>query len=106
MTQVSTVFQISIHTLASLASLMLAFAEGSAYPQAFTVPLAVLAFFFTERSKIFALPAWCANLLGLGAFVMSGWEFFSKDIEGRILSGAHLLVYLSWIVLFPEKRIV
>jgi len=104
--KVSTVFQVSIYGLAIIASLMLAAAEGTVFPQMLTVPLAVAALILTERTRTVALPVLWANALGLLAFVAAGWEFFDENIEGRILSGAHLLVYLSWIVLFQEKHVV
>lgn len=103
MSRVSAVFQISIYGLVSIASLMLAIAEGAFLPQCLTPPLAVLAYFLVERSRSFALPILAANSLGLVAFAAAGWEFFDENIEGRILSGAHLLVYLTVIVMFQKK---
>lgn len=98
-----TVFQVSIYGLACFSSVILAVAHGSAFPQALTVPFGLSALFFTERwKKIQLSPLW-ANLLGLLAFVVATFEFFSEDLEARLISGAHLLVYLSWIVLFQEK---
>ena len=101
--QLSTVFQISIYGFLTLSSVMLAMAEGTANPQGWTVPLALLAFFFVERKKVLQVPSPLANSLGLVAFALAAWEFLSPNIEGRLLSGAHLLVYLSWIVLFQKK---
>ena len=99
----TTVLQVSLYGLMILASGMLAFAEGASFPDAFTIPLAILALFVTERWKLFWLRVSWANVLGIGAFVLAGWEMGSGQIEARLLSLAHLLVYLTWIVLFLPK---
>lgn len=99
----TTTLQVSLYGLVMLASTMLGFAEESAYPDVFTIPLAILALFVTERWKLFHLQVRWANLLGLVAFCLAGWELSSGQIEARLLSLAHLLVYLTWIVLFMTK---
>ena len=99
----TTVLQVSLYGLVMLASGMLAFAEGAGFPDAFTIPLAILALFVTERWKLFWLRVSWANVLGIAAFVLAGWELSSGQIEARLLSLAHLLVYLTWIVLFLSK---
>jgi|GEM_PF-492993 len=95
--------QVSLYGLVMLASGMLSFAEGTAFPNAFTIPMALLALFLTERWKLFHLRVRWANVLGLAAFCLAGWELSSGLIEARLLSLAHLLVYLTWIVLFMSK---
>lgn len=99
----TTALQVSLYGLVMLASGMLAFAEGNGFPDAFTIPLALLALFLTERWKMFELRLRWANVLGLVAFGLAGWELSSGSIEARLLSLAHLLVYLTWIVLFLSK---
>lgn len=99
----TTALQISLYGLVMLASGMLALAEGAAFPDAFTIPMALLALFLTERWKLFHLRVRWANVLGLIAFGLAGWELSSGQIEARLLSLAHLLVYLTWIVLFVDK---
>ena len=99
----TTVLQVSLYGLVMLGSGMLAFAEGASFPDAFTIPLAILALFVTERWKLFWLRVSWANVLGLGAFGLAGWEMSGGQIEARLLSLAHLLVYLTWIVLFLSK---
>ena len=102
--QLSAVSQTSMFVLASLSAVMLAIAEGNAWPAGLSVPLAVVALFFTARWNILRLATVWANVLGLVAFSGALVEFFGEDIESRLLSGAHLLVYLTWIVLFQEKQ--
>ncbi len=99
----TTVVQFSLLGLVALGSLMLAFAEGSGFPDAITIPLALLALFVTDRWKLFRLSTRWANCLGLAAFSLAIWELSGGDIESRLLSFAHLLVYLTWILLFLEK---
>lgn len=99
----TTALQFSLYGLVMLASGMLTLAEGAAFPDAFTIPVALLALFLTERWKLFQLRVRWANLLGLVAFGLAGWELSSGQIEARLLSLAHLLVYLTWIVLFVAK---
>lgn len=99
----TTVLQFSLYGLLVLASGMLAFAEGAAFPDALTIPLAILALFVTDRWKLFCLSTRWANCLGLTAFGIAIWELSGGDIESRLLSFAHLLVYLTWILLFSEK---
>ena len=99
----TTALQVSLYGLVMLASGMLAFAEGSSFPDAFTIPLALLALFLTERWKLFQLKVRWANVLGLASFGAAGWELSGGQIEARLLSLAHLLVYLMWIVLFVPK---
>jgi transglutaminase-like putative cysteine protease len=44
-----------------------------------------------------------ASVSGFFAMVTATMEFFSDNVEGRLLSGIHLVVYLTWIVLLQRK---
>lgn len=101
----TTVLQLSLYGLVMLSSGSLAFAEGSGFPATLTIPLAVLALFVNERGKLFRLSIRWANVLGLVAFCLAGWELSSGAIEARLLSLVHLLVYLTWIVLFMPASV-
>tara|TARA_R110002095_G_scaffold78106_2_gene67168 strand:+ start:129100 stop:131373 length:2274 start_codon:yes stop_codon:yes gene_type:complete len=81
---------------------MFMMAEEALFPQLLTVPLGILTLFFTDRWEKFSLSPLWANILGLLAFLIVCAEFFS-NIEGRLLSGAHFLVYLTWIILLQKK---
>lgn len=96
------IFQLSIFCLVALSSFMFMVAEGGLFPQLFTIPLALLTLFFTDRWNKFSLSPLWANILGLLAFLLVCGEFFS-NIEGRLLAGAHFLVYLTWIILVQKK---
>ncbi|MGC1273567.1 MAG: DUF3488 and transglutaminase-like domain-containing protein [Planctomycetaceae bacterium] len=96
-------FTISLYAVACAASLMLAAAEGGWYlPAALTLPIAIAAYAFVERRDR-RLSTVAANCLGLVAIAAALLELFVRDIEGRILFGAHLLVYLSWVLLWQPK---
>lgn len=99
----STVFQLSVYSLAAMSGLILAIAEGSALPAGATLPLAILTLVFVEHRRLLHLSTGWANACGVLAFVAAAAEFFGDNLEGRLLSGAHLLVYLSWIVLVQRK---
>lgn len=96
----TTVLQLSLYGLVMLSSSSLGLAEGRGFPSALTIPLAVLALFVNERWKLFRLSIRWANVLGVVAFCLAGWELSSGTIEARLLSLVHLIVYLTWIVLF------
>ncbi|MCA9019464.1 MAG: DUF3488 domain-containing protein, partial [Planctomycetaceae bacterium] len=95
-------FQISIYLLVALSSIMFMMAEGGVFPQLMTIPLGLITLFFTDRWEKFSLSPLWANILGLLAFLVVCAEFTS-NIEGRLLSGAHFLVYLTWIILLQKK---
>lgn len=95
-------FQISIYLLVALSSIMFMMSEGGVFPQLLTIPLGLLTLLFTDRWEKFSLSPLWANILGLLAFLVVCGEFFS-NIEGRLLSGAHFLVYLTWIILLQKK---
>lgn len=109
--QLATVYTISLYGLTALASWMLARAEMEESTNATwwisitTWPVLAAAFLVTEGPRGWKLPAWLANLLGAVAVGTAAWEFFSPDQQAKLLSGAHLLVYSTWIVMFQEKNI-
>lgn len=95
---------ISIYSLAALSSMLLAYAEIAFLPQCLTPFIVIVAFVFVERKKSFSLSTLWANLLGVASILLAAQELFFGSIEGRLLSGAHLLVYLMWIVLLQKKE--
>lgn len=109
--KLSTVYTISLYGLTALASFMLARAEMEEssnvtwwIPLA-TWPMLLVAFLSTEGPRGWKLSAWVANLLGALSVAVSAWEFFGPDQQSKLLSGAHLLVYSTWIVMFQEKNL-
>jgi protein-glutamine gamma-glutamyltransferase len=99
----ATVFHISVYALTALAALILAMAEEFPLPTALTLPIAGAALYWNEWRRTIRLRVITANLLGVLAFVVAGIELTSETLEGRVLAGAHLLTYLSWIAMFQSK---
>jgi protein-glutamine gamma-glutamyltransferase len=103
--RIATVFFISVYSLIAVAGLMLSFAEGSPFPGMFTPAVAVVAYVLTDHTKKWHLPVVFANALGIAVFALAGWQIYdTTTLEERLLAGSHLVVFLSWIVLFQEKR--
>ncbi|MCA9069687.1 MAG: DUF3488 domain-containing protein, partial [Planctomycetaceae bacterium] len=117
--KLSTIFEVSLYAMVALSSGMLFVSEGTKNglpPQTFTIFILIPAYYFVDRAKKGSLPMWVAGILGLVAL---GWSFggipqylkFEKGMpvlpeEKRlelIFAAAHLLVYLTWIVLLVEK---
>ena len=90
--------------LALTAALIFAAAEGGPTPL-IVVPAAILSLAIVETGPRIGLPGWLATLLAGVAIYLSAREFFSEDIEGRLLSTGHLLAYLTAIVLLLKKSI-
>ncbi|HEV8002130.1 MAG TPA: DUF3488 and transglutaminase-like domain-containing protein [Planctomycetaceae bacterium] len=104
MSRIPTIFFISVYGLVALAGLMLAFAEGNPFPEILTPALALIAYVLTDRTRTVHLPLLWANMLGVTVFLLAGWQMRDQTLEQRLLVAAHLLVYLSWIVLFQKKN--
>jgi protein-glutamine gamma-glutamyltransferase len=104
--RVATVFFLSVYGLTAIAGMMLAFAEGSPFPEILTPALAIVAYVLTDRTRMFHIPVIWANALGIAAFLFAGYQMIGNTTtELRLLAGAHLVVYLTWIVLFQEKHL-
>jgi protein-glutamine gamma-glutamyltransferase len=103
--RVATVFFLSVYGLTAIAGLMLAFAEGSPFPEILTPALAIVAYVLTDRTRLFHIPVIWANALGVAVFLFAGYQMIGATTEMRLLAGAHLVVYLTWIVLFQEKHL-
>jgi transglutaminase-like putative cysteine protease len=102
--RLAVVFRLSLYGLTAFASWMLGRAEEGWVPY-LTFPVLVAAFVVTETRQNWSLPAWLANLLGAAAVLAAGVEFAQEGQLAKLLSGAHLLVYATWIVMFQEKTI-
>jgi len=98
-------FQFSVAVLVMLASIMLSIAEGATFPMVLTIPVVIAALFLTDLWKRIVLNNLGANILGIVAFLGAIAEFAFGDMEARLLSGAHLLVYLMWVVQFQFKSV-
>ena len=102
--ELARVFHYSIYGLAAFASAVMTWAEGETLPVGLVIPTALLALFLNEEWQRVQLSAVWSNLLGLGALVLSAFEFVGDNPEGKLLAGAHLLAYLQCILLFQRKQ--
>ena len=94
----------SIYSLVLVACTTLALAEGTPSPTYASPLIVVLAYFLHERSPKLTLSNFAAGMWGVTGFGLALAELSTGDIEARILSGAHLLTYILWVVLFMRKR--
>ena len=101
--QLQTVFFRSISLTTALAGLVLCRSEGNFLPSGLTPVFAVLAWIFVDHLKWIRLPTWLVNVCGLAALWMAAGEFSQGSIVGKLISGGHMLVYLTWIVLMMQK---
>lgn len=102
---IETTFLRSIVFCVSVASLILANAEENTWPTAFTPVVAVLAYILVDRKKLIRLSLLGANALGIVAFVAATIELREGDLLEKLLAGAHLLVYITWVILLLQKGI-
>lgn len=84
---------------------MLAIAVEHPFPGLVTIPVGLFAFFITEYRRTFHLAALPASVAGIVFILPTAADMFSHDLQVRLLAGAHLLVYLSWIVFFMKKQV-
>jgi hypothetical protein len=102
--KVKSAFLFGLTLTVCCASTVLALAEGVFFPVGLTPFIALAAWQFSERQQWIVLPLLAANGFGVLAVVAAGAELAFGTVEARILSGAHLIVYLTWIVLFMRKQ--
>ncbi len=101
--RIQTAFHRSMTVTVCLSSCVLAMAEGSFLPVGLTPLIAGAAFWFNDYRRQFMLPTLAANILGLLAMTAAVVELAIGGQEARILALVHLVVYITWIVLFMKK---
>ena len=97
------VFLVSVYVLFAEATMFLVVGEGAAFPQALGFPLAVVALVLVDRGRRVLVPTWGLNSAATLAVAAAAWEFSGESPESRLTAAAHLLVYLSWVVLLGRK---
>lgn len=103
-TMLSTIYRVSLYALVGLVSWILGQAEEGLVPY-LTLGVLVVAYVIVEIGGWFLQPGWVANMLGLLSVFLASQEFIQPGQLPKLLSGAHLLVYATWIVLFHEKTL-
>ena len=101
-TDVEVSFHRSITLCVCLASMILAYTEGTWFPAGVTPVVACFAYFAADRRWL-TLPVAGANVLGAIATIVVALEFYHGTVYEKLLSGAHMLIYLTWIVLLMRK---
>jgi len=96
-------FYRSITFTAAVAGLVLCHSEGKYFPAVLTPIVAVVAWIFVDHLKLIRLPTWIVNVAGLSAVIASMYSLRQGTVEDKLLSGAHMLVYLTCIVLLMQK---
>lgn len=102
-THLERTFQRSVLTTVGLSSLILARAEGPFLPVGLTPFILLMAYVLNDRRQIISVSILFANLLGIVAAIATGVEFLNGDLERKLLSGAHMLSYLTWIIAWMKK---
>lgn len=99
------VFRLSLYSLVAYVGFVLGLAEGDHSHFAWwTILFAAIGGLWTETRRGAGFSVWFSNTLGLLALCVAGREFFnSSSPETKLLSGAHLVLYLTWIVLLQIK---
>lgn len=99
-------FKISLYAQTALAGWILGAAEEGWIPYG-SLPAVILGFIWSESprhgKRAPGMNDMMASICGFIALCFATTEFFSENIEGRLLSGTHLVVYLTWIVLLQSK---
>ncbi|MFN9720595.1 MAG: DUF3488 and transglutaminase-like domain-containing protein [Planctomycetota bacterium] len=94
----------SITLVTSVTSIILCGCEGSLYPAGLTPVIAIVSWVIVDNKQWLRIPVIVGNVLSLVALLAASMEFYDGTLERKLLSGAHLLVYLTWIVLLLPKR--
>lgn len=96
-------FRTSLYGTVIFAAAILGRAEEGYLTPYLTILVAAFGWYLTEPPRQFGTPGWLSNVFGLIAVLASAIEFFGDNPEGRLLSGSHLIVYVTWIVLLQPK---
>lgn len=100
--QLRITFYRSVTIVISAAAALLASSEGKVFPSGLTPLVALIGIYAVDYRRWLSLPTIVANLAGLAALCITGFQFTGSNYQ-KLLSGTHLLVYLTWIVLFMRK---
>lgn len=103
--KLATTFKISLYLLTALSGGILGIAEEGWIPFC-SLPAALIGFLWSEMNSTGeprGMNDRVASVCGFAALLAATNEFFDENLEGRLLSGTHLVVYLTWIVLLQRK---
>ncbi len=105
----TTVFKLSIYGLTAAVGLVLGAAENGWIPFV-SLPMTLLGYWWCELAvgqngrRLGGLGDTLSLVFGGVSLAAATAEFFGNNPEGKLLSGIHLVVYLTWIVLLQRKH--
>ena len=105
----TTVFKLSIYGLTAAVGLVLGAAENGWIPFV-SLPMTLLGYWWCEVAvgrngrQLGGLGDTLSLVFGGVSLAAATAEFFGENPEGKLLSGIHLVVYLTWIVLLQRKH--
>ena len=105
----TTVFKLSIYGLTAAVGLILGAAENGWVPFV-SLPMTLLGYWWCEVAvgqngrRLGGLGDTLSLVFGGVSLAAATAEFFGNNPEGKLLSGIHLVVYLTWIVLLQRKH--
>ena len=105
----TTVFKLSIYGLTAAVGLVLGAAENGWIPFV-SLPMTLLGYWWCEVAvgkngrRLQGLGDTLSLVFGGVSLAAATAEFFGNNPEGKLLSGIHLVVYLTWIVLLQRKH--
>ena len=105
----TTVFKLSIYGLTAAVGLVLGAAENGWIPFV-SLPMTLLGYWWCEVAvgqngrRLGGLGDTLSLVFGGVSLAAATAEFFGNNPEGKLLSGIHLVVYLTWIVLLQRKH--
>lgn len=94
----------SIMLVTSVTSIILCGCEGALYPAGFTPIIAIASWVIVDNKQWLRIPVIVGNILSLIALLAASIEFYDGTLERKLMAGAHLLVYLTWVVLLLPKK--
>ena len=105
----TTVFKLSLYGLTAAVGLVLGSAENGWIPFV-SLPMTLLGYWWCEVAvgkngrRLQGLGDTLSLVFGGVSLAAATAEFFGNNPEGKLLSGIHLVVYLTWIVLLQRKH--
>ena len=105
----TTVFKLSIYGLTAAVGMVLGAAENGWIPFV-SLPMTLLGYWWCEVAvgqngrRLGGLGDTLSLVFGGVSLAAATAEFFGDNPEGKLLSGIHLVVYLTWIVLLQRKH--
>lgn len=91
----------SVTLMTSVSSIILCGCEGSLFPAGYTPLIAIVSWVIVDNKQWVRIPVLVGNILSLPGLWL--WNFHGGTLERKLLSGAHLIVYLTWVVLLLPK---